>query len=304
MYGLMAARPAVGSEHGEGFVQFLPSGPLRMDVEQLNEQLRPAGALRLRHAQHPHQAFGLVFSFDGVIADLPAIRREAWQRLAGAKGLPLPHHLLHHPELLRMPPEVAAVRLLRWAGDRKAAVQLAMEHAALAGELLAAHNRPMEGVREWLDTLGRFRVPCALVSALDRQTVQAALARMTLHDHFQAMVTAEDELDTLSQRLLAASLKLGRPPNMSVYFASTPECVTAAHNCSLKAVAVQGAYRPHQLKNADITVGSLNELSVINLRRLFANMGQEFMDLQKSVHNSNDDDDATRRRRRITNATL
>lgn len=32
--------------------------------------------------------------------------------------------------------------------------------------------RPLEGVREWLDTLGRFNVPCALVSALDRKTVQ------------------------------------------------------------------------------------------------------------------------------------
>lgn len=34
---------------------------------------------------------------------------------------------------------------------------------------------------------------------------QAALARMTLHDHFQCMVTAEDELDTISQRLLTVS---------------------------------------------------------------------------------------------------
>lgn len=43
---------------------------------------------------------------------------------------------------------------------------------------------------------------------------------------------------------------------------------------------LQGAYRPHQLKNADITISSLTELSVINLRRMFANMGHEHMDLQ------------------------
>lgn len=40
-----------------------------------------------------------------------------------------------------MPPEVAVVRLLRWASDRKAAIQLAMQHAELAGQLLAAHNQ-------------------------------------------------------------------------------------------------------------------------------------------------------------------
>lgn len=70
-------------------------------------------------------------------------------------------------------------------------------------------------------------------------SVQAALARMTLHDHFQALVTAEDELDTISQRLLTAAVKLGRAPNFCVFFDSSPRGITAAHNCTLKAVAVQ-----------------------------------------------------------------
>ena len=77
------------------------------------------------------------------------------------------------------------------------------------------------------------------------------------------------------------------------------------HNVLCCAV-LQGAYRPHQLKAADITCSSLTELSVINLRRMFANMGQEFMDLQKqhAQKNDDDDDDGSRRRRRIVNATL
>lgn len=52
-------------------------------------------------------------------------------------------------------------------------------------------------------------------------------------------MTAEDEFETLSQRLLSASLKLARPPNMCVAVESTPEGVTAAHNCSMKAIGVQ-----------------------------------------------------------------
>eukprot|EP00879_Flechtneria_rotunda_P014666 GHRR01015326.1.p2 GENE.GHRR01015326.1~~GHRR01015326.1.p2 ORF type:complete len:126 (+),score=43.20 GHRR01015326.1:616-993(+) len=125
---------------------------------------------------------------------------------------------------------------------------------------------------------------------------------MTLHDHFQALVTVEDELDTISQRLLTASVKLRRPPNMCVYFDSSPPGITAAHNCTFKAVAVQGMYRPRQLKAADITCSSLTELTVINMRRLFANMGSEWMDLQKA--SSHEDDNSSNRRRRITNAML
>lgn len=37
----------------------------------------------------------------------------------------------------------------------------------------------------------------------------------------------------------------------------------------------------YDLVQADLAVGSFNELSVINLRRLFANKGSTFMDLQK-----------------------
>ncbi|KAF8066387.1 PYRP2 [Scenedesmus sp. PABB004] len=298
----------VGGWRGEGFTHLLGAGPVRrVDVDALNEALRPAGALRLRHAQHPHEAYGMVFSFDGVIADMPTIRREAWVLLAAETGLHLPHGLLAHPELLAAPPEVAVVRLLRWAPDRKAGVALAMRYAELAGRLLATHSRPQEGVREWLDTLGRFNVPCALVSALDRQSVQAALARMALHDHFTATVTAEDEAETIAQSLLAAAVKLGRPPNACVYFDSTPAGVTAAHNVTMRAVGVMARGRHRSaLKAADITCGSLSELTVINMRRLFANMGSELMDLQRAASARHDDsgDDARRRRRRITNATI
>lgn len=39
----------------------------------------------------------------------------------------------------------------------------------------------------------------------------------------------------------------------------------------------------YDLGQADLAVGSFNELSVINLRRLFANKGSTFMDRQKQI---------------------
>jgi hypothetical protein len=49
--------------------------------------------------QHPHEAFGMVFNFDGVVADLPTIKREAWAMLAQQLELPLQQQMLQHPEL-------------------------------------------------------------------------------------------------------------------------------------------------------------------------------------------------------------
>jgi hypothetical protein len=70
----------------------------------------------------------------------------------------------------------------------------------------------------------------------------------------------------------------------------------------------KGAYRPHQLHAADITCSSLASLSVINLRRMWANSGNEHMDLQKQRSQKHDDDDNDddnkKRRRRVANALL
>lgn len=61
-----------------------------------------------------------------------------------------------------------------------------------------------------------------------------------------------------------------------------------------QAVAVQGRH----LKQADLSVGSLSELAIYNIRRLFANRGSEFMALQQKAA------DAPAPKRRIRNGTM
>jgi hypothetical protein len=47
----------------------------------------------------------------------------------------------------------------------------------------------------------------------------------------------------------------------------------------MKAVALLGEHKRYQLKAADLAISSMGELSVYNVRRLFANRGADFMDL-------------------------
>jgi hypothetical protein len=49
----------------------------------------------------------------------------------------------------------------------------------------------------------------------------------------------------------------------------------------LQAVAVRSLHRTYQLKAADLTCTSMSDLSVYNMRRLFAMRGSEFMDVRK-----------------------
>ena len=61
------------------------------------------------------------------------------------------------------------------------------------------------------------------------------MERMGIAHFFAVRVTAEDGMETTSQRFLSAAIKLGRPPSDCVVFESSPGGVTAAHNCTMKA---------------------------------------------------------------------
>ena len=64
----------------------------------------------------------------------------------------------------------------------------------------------------------------------------------------------------------------------------------------IQAVAVQGSHPGYQLQNADLTCSTLSELNVYNIRRLFANRGQEFMDRNKQIISSRGNGVSFRRR--------
>lgn len=138
-------------------------------------------------------------------------------------------------------------------------------------------------MREWLGALFKAGVPCAVASSMDRLTLLAALDRMKLYHFFRAFVSSEDGMESIAHRFLSAAVKLDRPPAKCVVFEDDPRGITAAHNCSMKAVALIGQHTAYELQQADMAVGGFSDLSVINLRRLFANrgLGLEFMEVQQ-----------------------
>lgn len=268
----------IGSEYGEGFVEFrIGAQPLHLDVDTLNERLKVQGANRMRHAMRPDEAYGMVFSLDNVIINTRQMQHRAWQRIAQEDNLELPSM---QRQIYDVRPERAITEVLQWTRDWGTAQKLAWRVASAYAQECSQGDEAMEGAREWLQALAASRVPCALVSSMSRLTINEVLERLQLGHFFQAFVTAEDGMDTISQRFLSASIKLGRPPNQCVVFDGSPAGITAAHNCTMKAVAVQGAHKGYQLQAADLTCSALSELSVYNVRRLFANRGYEAMDLR------------------------
>ncbi|XP_039022165.1 5-amino-6-(5-phospho-D-ribitylamino)uracil phosphatase, chloroplastic-like [Hibiscus syriacus] len=141
----------------------------------------------------------------------------------------------------------------------------------------------MECLEEWLDAVSTANIPCAVVSSLDRRNMVDALELIGLKKYFQAIISEENGMGSISHRFLSAAMKLDRKPSKCVVFEDDPRGITAAHKCTMMAVAMISSHPAYDLVQADLAVGSFNELSVINLRRLFANKGSTFMDRQKQI---------------------
>ncbi|KAL1814277.1 hypothetical protein DCAR_0626700 [Daucus carota subsp. sativus] len=273
----------IGAEYGEGFETFRPDGPLKVDVDFLNDRLQTSLLQRIRYAMKPDEAYGLIFSWENVLADTSSVKLKTWKQLASEEGRDIPKDRTLQRNMLYGSADHVLHKVLLWEkpGIELDRLKLRLSHL-YHGNLLNL-SEPMEGLKEWLSAVSTARIPCAVVSSLDRTNMVEVLLRMGLYKYFQAIVTEEDGMESMAHRFLSAAVKLDRKPSMCVVFEDDPRGITAAHNCTMKAAALIGAHPAYDLVQADLAVSTFNELSVINLRRLFANSGATFMDMEKQM---------------------
>ncbi|XP_077236932.1 haloacid dehalogenase-like hydrolase (HAD) superfamily protein isoform X2 [Tasmannia lanceolata] len=275
--------PAIGAEYGEGFETFRLDGPLKVDVDFLNDRMQESFLQRIRYAMKPDEAFGLIFSWDNVVADTGSLKLNAWRQLADEEGKDIPINGATQRSMLYAGADHVLHKVLCWESEESKLERLKSRLSQLYFENLLKLKAPVEGLKEWLDAVYTAGIPCALASSLDRTNLLGALHQMGLKKYFQAVVTEEDGMESIAHRFLSAAVKLDRKPSKCVVFEDDPRGITAAHNCTMMAVALIGAYPAYELEQADLAVASFSELSVINLRRLFAHKGSGFMDLQKQI---------------------
>ncbi|CAL5202978.1 unnamed protein product [Lathyrus oleraceus] len=272
---------AIGAEYGEGFETFRADGPLKVDVDYLNDNLQEGILQRIRYAVKPDEAYGLIFCWDNVVADTRALKRKTWEQLAFEEGKDIPKASEIERLMLRTGVDHVLNRYFLSDKEENELDRLKLRFSQIFYDNLLKLERPMEGLEDWLEAVYNARIPCAVVSSLDRKNVVEALERMGLNKYFQAIVTEEDGMESMAHRFLSAAVKLDRKPSKCVVFEDDPRGVTAAHNCTMMAVALIGGYPAYDLGQADLAVANFSDLSVINLRRLFANKGSTFMDRQK-----------------------
>jgi beta-phosphoglucomutase-like phosphatase (HAD superfamily) len=131
--------------------------------------------------------------------------------------------------------------------------------------------RVMPGVAEWIGSLRKVEMGCGVVSHLEQDQVKILLEYAGLSELLpdDVQVSLSNGYLRDSQQLLGAALRIERRPDHCVAFDTSPYGSVAAHEVDMRSVSLVGPYPRYELLAADTTAVSVDELTAMNIRRLF-----------------------------------
>ena len=265
-----------GEGRTEGFWAALQEEPYRLRASDLNELLQPDHLDRLRFSNAPMMAFGALFKWEVLVDDALEVYRRPWLNVALAHDYAAPDDDAI-VKTIGMRPERAITQVFRWTEEWGEARELAFEHYEAKAEVMRTLDfRLAPGALEWLSLLNQYQVPCCLCAgtSLDRPSAERLAQSAGMAHLVDEYVVLEDLCETTEQSYLVSCIKVRRPPERCVVFEDDQWGIVAAHEATAKAVAVlsSGHANVGELRNADLRVGGMEELTLMSLRDLFKGM--------------------------------
>jgi len=131
--------------------------------------------------------------------------------------------------------------------------------------------KAIHDVTEWIQSLQAVEMGCGVVTHLEDYQMNTLLEFAKLSEQLPLGNRVSNSNGYLrdSQQLLGTSLRIERRPDQCVVFDTSPFASVAAHEFDMRSVALVGPYPRYELPAADTTASSVDELTALNIRRLF-----------------------------------
>lgn len=121
------------------------------------------------------------------------------------------------------------------------------------------------------DTLQDVEMPCAVVSHLDSDQLDAVLTATGLAEYFppDKRVSSDSGYSSERSEILGAALRVEQHPDKCVIFDNTPHSANEAHEVHMKSVSLVDHYVRYELLTADLSVAYARDLDLISFTKLF-----------------------------------
>jgi HAD superfamily hydrolase (TIGR01509 family) len=235
-------------------------------LHKCNNPIAPSLTIQFHLAVQP--SWGVLFDWDGVVIDSSPEHERSWELLAGERGLRLPEG--HFKAGFGKKNEVI-IPSLRWAEDPVLVRELADRKEELYRGLVAERGvNILPGARELLEALKEEGIPRSVASSTPRRNLEALFAATGLDTLFDAVVCGDDVSHGKPdpEVFLKAAAALGLDRNNAVVIEDAFAGIEAARRGGMKVVGVATTHPVEALKDCDLAVTSLLEVTPLILGKL------------------------------------
>jgi len=204
---------------------------------------------------------GVIFDMDGVLVDSYQAHFRSWRRLAAAHGLEYTEEQFATTfgrtsrEIIRQfwPEAVDEADIPAWDAQKEEYYR----------QELRAHFPEMPGASELLRALHEAGFDLAIGSSGPPENVEVVVQCLSAGSLFAATVNAFDVArgKPAPDVFLQAAKQLGLEPSRCAVVEDAPLGVTAGHRAGMPVVALTGTATRQQLRQAELVVDSLRQLT-------------------------------------------
>ncbi len=208
----------------------------------------------------------VIFDMDGVIIDSAPYHYAAWQTVWKKKGISFSLESFKHNFGRRS--EMQVKEIIGDDAPEKEVLSIAREKDALFREIVKGNIKPLPGAVELIASLKEYGVPIAVGSSAPDETVNLVIKALGIDRYFDAVVSGSEvtEGKPSPQIFLKAARKLGCEPEKCLVIEDAAVGITAAKLGRMYALAVTNTHPREVLKDADIIVDSLAEVTAAELK--------------------------------------
>ena len=212
---------------------------------------------------------GILWDFDGVIADTGELHYLSWKKVLAEEGLPFDRETFHRGFGM-----VNAEVIPFWLGrpiepERSAGISERKE--ALFLEEARGNVALLPGVAAWLARFRSWSVRQAVASSAPLGNIEALTEALGIRGFFDALVSAERMPGKPDPAVfLEAARRIGGEPRSCIVIEDSVHGIAAARSAGMKCIAVTNTHPAGLLRGADLILDSLEALTPEALRGLRA----------------------------------
>lgn len=210
----------------------------------------------------------VIWDMDGVIADTGVYHCRAWQKVFRRRGVSFTEEDFRRHFGQRNDTIIRAT--LGQSLPQSEVDALATEKEQLYRRFARSRIRPLPGAIPLLRTLAGHGFKMALGSSAPPENIRLVLEELGIESYLTTMVYGREvaEGKPSPQVFLLAAQKLGVEPKDCIVIEDSIAGVAAAKRAGMKCIAVTTTHPRESLAQADLVVGSLEEVSVEDLKKL------------------------------------